>query len=444
MYQSVPVTCPDCRSRFVSPVLTLIDVGQHPELKPLFLAGQMNIAVCPQCGHAGTLSSPLVYHDPEKELLYTYVPAELGLPETEQQRIIGDLTNRLISTLPAERRKGYLLRPRTFLRLEAMAEAILEADGITPEMVKAQREKAALLDRLMRNTGEEARQIIAQENDELIDYEFFEILTLNIESAQVDGQEGVVQQLLALRGQLLQWTSTGREVALREEALKELGTEITREGLLEKLVKAALAEEQTKIETMVAAARPVIDYIFYQQLTGQIETAEQAGNAQRAAKLRTLREIVLDLTAEIDAEVQQAAERAEQLLQEILQSEDPEQALRANLARIDDLFLETVALNLRTAEKAGRSENAVRLRQIGDILMKLIQESQPPEIQLINRLLGAEYPDGTQAVLEENRGMVTAQLLQVMRLVEEDLGRNGQESAAHHLARIRDQAAMML
>ncbi len=51
MYQTVPVTCPNCNHRFASPVLTIIDVGQYPEAKSLFLAGQINIAVCPQCGH---------------------------------------------------------------------------------------------------------------------------------------------------------------------------------------------------------------------------------------------------------------------------------------------------------------------------------------------------------------------------------------------------------
>ena len=56
-YQTVPVTCPNCSNRFMSPILTIIDVGQQPDLKSLFLSGQVNIAVCPQCGHAGMLSA---------------------------------------------------------------------------------------------------------------------------------------------------------------------------------------------------------------------------------------------------------------------------------------------------------------------------------------------------------------------------------------------------
>lgn len=442
-YQTVPVTCPNCNNRFVSPVLTIVDVGQTPEAKALLLSGQLNIAVCPQCGHAGMLSTPMVYHDPEKEILFTYLASELGLPEVEQQRIIGDMTNRVISALPAEQRKGYLLRPDGFFRLERMIEAILEADGITPEMLQAQRAKTTLLDRLLRASSDDARQLIVQENETQIDYEFFQILTLNIELAQANGQEEAVQQLLGLRKQLLAWTAAGREVADREEAIKELGTELTREGLLEKLIDAALAGKQTKVETMVAVARPAIDYVFYQELTARIETAEQTGSTQQARTLKALRENILELTAEIDAEVQKATEEAAKLLQKILQSDDLEKTVRANQGRIDDLFMSALAMNIQSAEQSGRSDDVERLAQLSDIIMNLVQESQPPEIQLINRLMSVEYPNGTQMLLDENRQRVNPQLLEIMQLVEEDLIQSGREEVARRLTKIREQAATM-
>jgi hypothetical protein len=443
-YQAVPVSCPNCNNRFVSPVLTTIDVGQNPEAKALFLSGQLNVAVCPQCGHAGVLSTPLVYHDPEKELLFTFVPNELGLSEVEQQRIIGDLTNRVMSALPPEQRKGYLLRPRSFLRLQGMIEAILEADGITPEMLEAQRAKADLLERLLRATSEDARRTIAQENEAQIDYEFFQLLTLNIELAQTGGQEEAAEQLLALRQQLLTWTATGREVASRQEAIRELGTEITREGLLEKLVEAALAGEQAKVETMVAVARPAIDYIFYRQLTERIEAAEKAGDAEQAETLRTLRQTILELTDRLDAELQQAAEEANQLLQRIMASDDLEKAVRANLTQMDELFLSVLATNIQAAEASGQSEHAERLREIGEIMLNLVQASQPPEIQFINQLLVAEYPDGTQALLTENSQMVGPELLEIMQLVQQDLSESGRAEIAQRLAQIQEQAAAMV
>jgi hypothetical protein len=443
-YQTAPVTCPNCGNRFASPVLTIIDVGENPDLKALFLSGQVNIAVCPQCGHAGMLTTPLIYHDPEKELLFTFAPAELGLSETEQQRLIGDLTNRVMSALPAEQRKGYLLRPRSFLRLEGMTEAILEADGITPEMLEAQRAKAALLERLLRATSEEVRQVIARENDAQIDYEFFQLLTLNIELAEMGGQEAAAEQMLALRSQLLDWTTHGQEVAAREEAIESLGDTITREDVLDKVVEAALAGEQAKVETFVAVGRPVIDYIFYQQLTSRIEAAEGAGDRQKAGTLRALRETILDLTAQIDADIQQATEQAAQDLQRVLESDDREQAIRANPSQVNEFFLSALVANLEAAERSGQAEDVEKLKQVNDVIIKLIQESQPPEIQLINQLLIADYPDGTETLLEENREQVNAELLEIMRLMSEDLAKSGREELSQQLGQIQEQAATIV
>jgi hypothetical protein len=322
-----------------------------------------------------------------------------------------------------------------------MVEAVLEADGITPEMVKAQRAKADLLDRLLQATSDDSRRAIVRENDEQLDYEFFQILTLNIELAQANAQEEAVAQLLDLRRQLLEWTTAGRQVAAREDAIRELGSEITREGLLEKLIEASQAGEDTKVETMIAVGRPAIDYVFYQQLTARIEAEGEKGNTREADELKALRERVLTVTAEVDAELQRATEQASLLLRQVLSSEDLEASVKAHLDQIDELFLNALTLNLRAAEQAGRVDEAQRLQQVGDILMRLIQESQPPEIQFINSLLTADYPDGTQALLEENRQQLDDRMLELMRLVEDDLSQSGRSELAQRLAEIQKQAA---
>jgi hypothetical protein len=443
-YQTVPVACPNCGNRFITPVMTILDVGQNPEAKTLFLSGRLNIAVCPQCGNAGMLSVPLVYHDPEKELLLTFLPAEVGTSETEQQRIIGELTNRVISALPSEKRKGYLLRPRSFLRLQAMVEAVLEADGITPEMLEAQRTKASLLERLLKATNEQARKIIAQENDKLIDYEFFQLLSLNIDLAQEEGQADAAQELLGFRGQLLEWTSLGHDLAAQEEAIESLGPEISREGLLDKLVEAARAGEETKVKAMVTFARPGIDYVFYQQLTERIEAAQKGKNDQEAKTLKALRETILDLTAQIDAEMEKAAQESAQFLQKILESDDPAQVLRANLEQVDDLFLEVLTSSLDAARRTGQAQRAEQLERVSAILAELIQESQPPEIRFINQLLTSEYPDGTRALLEENRQQLDDRLLELMQLIGTDFTQRGRQDVAQRMAQIRQQAAAIV
>lgn len=390
------------------------------------------------------LTVPLVYHDPRKELLFTFVPAGLRASELEQQKIAGDLTNRLISFLPAERRKGYLLRPRSFLTLEAMVEAILEADGISSEMLEAQRARASLLTLLLRAAGDDARRALALENDAQIDMEFLELLDTNLDLAEAAGQEDALRELLSLQEQLLQWTTQGKELALREEAVRSLGPEITREGLLDKVVQAALAGEQAKVETMVAVARPVIDYVFYQGLSERIEMAERAGDLEESRKLKALRESILSLTEEIDAEVREATAEANQFLEEVLASDDPQATLRANADRVDDLFLGVLQLALDEAERSGATELAERLQRLKDAVLALLQEGQPPLIRLINRLMAAQYPEATQALLEEHRQEVDERLLEVMDAIGKDLATQGRPDIAQRLAEIRDQARGLL
>jgi hypothetical protein len=77
-------------------------------------------------------------------------------------------------------------------------------------------------------------------------------------------------------------------------------------------------------------------------------------------------------------------------------------------------------------------------------MLSLVQESQPPEIQFINQLLVAEYPDGTQALLAENSHLVGPELLEIMQLVEQDLAESGRGEVAQRLAQIQEQAAAMI
>lgn len=443
LYQSVSVTCPNCRQPFTTPVVTLIDAVENPETKSLLLSGQINVAACPHCGHAGMLGTPLVYHDADKELLFAYIPGELGLSESNQQQVIGDITNQLLSSLPSEKRKGYLLQPKTFWRLEGMLESILEADGVTPEMLQAQREKIQLLERLLETTDIDTRKIVAQENEGRIDYEFFQLLSLQIEVSQ--GQDdGSLEELLNLRRQLLDWTSTGKEMAAREEAISSLGDQVTREGLLEKLVDAALAGHDTKVETMVTVARPAIDYVFYQQLTQQIDTAHQEGQEDKAETLRNLREKILDLTAQVDAEIQRLSNRATQLLQTILDSDEPAQTLRTHLHEIDDVFLNVLAARMADAEKGQRTEEIAKIAQISQALMALVEESQPPEVQLVSKLLGAEYPSGTETLLTEAKDLLSDDLLQIMEAIIAEFQGSGRIEPAERLAKIKEQAEGMI
>jgi len=130
------IRCPKCGAPLQAAVEQLVDVTQDPAGKARLLSGSLNAIRCPACGYEGGLATPLVYHDPAKELLLTYFPPEVGLPKNEQERVLGQLINQVVNRLPAEKRKAYLLQPQTVLTMQGMVERVLQADGITHEQIE--------------------------------------------------------------------------------------------------------------------------------------------------------------------------------------------------------------------------------------------------------------------------------------------------------------------
>ena len=133
------VRCPNCQSPVQAEVHQLIDAGANPNLKAHLLSGSLNTAQCPACGTQWQIAAPLVYHDPEKELLLTYVPVEVNQPKDQTERQIGQMINEATESLPMEQRKAYLLQPQSALTFQGLVERILEEDGITREQIEERR-----------------------------------------------------------------------------------------------------------------------------------------------------------------------------------------------------------------------------------------------------------------------------------------------------------------
>ena len=114
--------CPRCRQTMVANVQQIFDLARDPQAKQKLLSGQFNTAICSSCGYASPLGTPLVYHDPEKQLFLTYYPAELNTPLPEQERILGQLIRSVVDALPAEKRGGYLFQPRSMYSYDTNEE----------------------------------------------------------------------------------------------------------------------------------------------------------------------------------------------------------------------------------------------------------------------------------------------------------------------------------
>jgi len=422
-------------------VQTIIDVGQDPEAKSRLLRGQVNIATCPQCGNAGMLSAPFVYHDPDKELLLCFLPPELNLRSDEQHKFVGDMTNRLMSYLPPEQRKGYLLQPKIFLSLQGLMDEVMRAEGVTKEMLETQKAKLGLLRRFLDATSDEVLQVMARENDDQLDYQFFYLLTGSIETAKADGEEDRAKRLLELREKLLESSSLGRASRVEREVTEALEEGMTREEFLEKVVEC---QSDAELQAVMVPGRRLLDYQFFRSLTSRIETHEGTGEAEEAQRLRDLRSRILEIRDRLDAETQAILKEKADLLREIFESENSEEALQEHMEEIDEAFFAVLSANIEHAETEGEKETAEKLKRLEALAFELLEEKMPRPIKFINQLMGAQYPRETKKLLEENVEQIDNELLRTMDLIIENLSRGGEKRAVRQLREIRDQARAML
>jgi hypothetical protein len=393
-------------------VQQLFDVAQDPSSKSRLLSGFSNFVQCQVCGYQGALATPIVYHDPEKELLLTFVPAEIGLPHDEQERLLGSLINQVVNNLPAEKRKAYLFTPQAHLTMQGLVEKVLEADGITKEMIQAQQDKLEFLQKLSSTANEEARLEMLKENENLVDADLFNLLTRLLQTAAATGDQESMNQLEEIQSLLIVNTEIGRqiqqqtdEVQAAVESLQEAGQELTREKLVDLVIEAP---NEIRLSALVSLARPGMDYQFFQILSQRIDAA----GGEEQERLSNLREEILTLTEQIDEQVKQRSDAAQQLLDQILEAEDVTQAIQQNASAIDEFFVQAVQQSLDQARQSGDLERSAKLSQLEEVIRQAT--AQPPEIEFLEELLEAEDEAARQELLDSNKDKVTPELFQMI------------------------------
>lgn len=368
--QVMPVNCPNCRARFTAPIENIID-GQDMGLKTAFLQGYLNVIRCPQCGFSGMANVPVLYYDLEKELALVHVPTDLNMMGDTQEKIIGELTNKLFNSLPAEQKKFYLLNPTTFLTLENLMKAILEADGITEEVLQAQEARMRLIEEFLNSPNETTLKEKVKEHDTELDREFFETLTAYMQTAQMSGDQQRAQTFLSLRTLISRWSTNGKKIVADID--KELGAVIlqSKEELLTKLQNAQSDEE---FEALIAAGHGFLDYGFFQQLTTKIDQAASNGSRADADSLRNLRTKILDVKDRQEAQNKQMLEKAGKLLETIFKSRQPEKVIDENLDDMNEAFFFLLQANIEEARRHGHNDAAQALEMIGAMAIAKLQE----------------------------------------------------------------------
>jgi hypothetical protein len=410
--QKAQIPCPRCRQPIVAQIEQLFDITSDPGAKQRLLGGVSNYAVCQHCGYNGPLATPIVYHDADKQLLLTYFPPELAIPVNEQEKLVGPLITQVTNRLPPEKRKAYLLRPQSFLTYQSLIERILGADGITSEMIQAQKKRVSLVERLLGASTPEARTEIIKQDADLLDAEFFSIFNRLMEGAAGSGQEQYIAQMDAIQKQLLAESEFGRKITDQakevQEALKSLqsaGKNLSREKLLEILIAAP---NDDRLNALISLARPGLDYMFFQSLTEKIE--KTTGGERK--KLEDLREKLLEITRRFDQRTEEEFKRANELLNTLLAAEDIQQATASHIQEINDAFVQVLNRALQEANQKNDAEHMPKLQQIVEVLKEA--SAPPAELALLEELLDATDEAALNKMLEQHAEEITPELSSII------------------------------
>ncbi|NPV40858.1 MAG: hypothetical protein HPY72_05880 [Anaerolineae bacterium] len=429
-------TCPKCRQPVLVEVQQSFDMTQDPLAKQKLLSNAANVMHCPSCGYQGMLAVPIVYHDPDKELLLTFFPPDLRTPVNEQERQIGPLIKRILDNLPQEKRKAYLLQPKSMLTYQTLIETILEADGITKEMLEAQQKRIMLLERLL-TTPKENRLALVQQEEALFDMHFFSILSRILQSTMSQGDQNSQKELLDLQNLLFENTKVGKEIytqAKESESVIKALQEAGKEGLTrEKLLDVILAHtSDIQLSTLVSMARSGMDYEFFKILSGKIDASS---DEKEKKALTELREKLLQLTEQIDQRVKDELEKTRALLEKIVNSANIESALEENIESINEFFLQVLESEIAQARKNGNLDRITKLEQI----MIFIEKSAQPtkEVQFLESLLDISEEAQLEKTLKENLDKINQEFLGLLNtLVAQSEGQSANAEIAEKLRKI--------
>ncbi|HYO87683.1 MAG TPA: hypothetical protein VER79_03490, partial [Candidatus Limnocylindrales bacterium] len=352
-----------------------------------------------------------------------------------------DMMRELTGQLPKESIKGYFFQPRSALTMQGLVETVLQADGVTPEMMADQRARVELIEHFL-STPPELLASVVQQRDAEIDLPFMQTLSLMGQRLAAEGQTEIAEQLQALQMVLLEHTNFGRQVAeqaqqqettVREVAaeLQTLGNGADRNAFLN--LALGYAGDQNRLEALVGLARPAFDYQFFQELTMKIG---QAPDAERAG-LEALRDTLLELTQAVDQQTQAALQEAVQLLQLLLEAPDPQPLIAENLAFFDEAFMSVLQANLEAAQQRGNIEVSAKLRSMYEQVLSVMRDNMSPELKVINGLMAAVDDDVAQELAAEAAAAHGRDLLPMMDAVQEMMAARGEPAVAERLSVLR-------
>ncbi len=433
------ITCPQCGTPYTAEVHQFVDSKQTPQLKKQLLNGQLNMAVCPNCGYGGQMSTILLFHDAEYEKFIVHIPAQMNLDSIQREQMIGQLTRQAMDSLPPEERRAYMFQPQIMLNMQTFMENVLETEGITKEMIEHQRKQSELLAKLARADKDVADYLI-KENLSQIDEAFFAMLQSYIDAASQMNDDKQLLPLINLRAKLMTQTSVGQRIEKRQTAMHALNRDAKKAGglspqmLLDHVLKNL--GEQDIVDGLVAAGQSALTYDFFSLMTAEIEKLEKS-DKDRAQQVISLRDDLLEWQKEMRAQSEQVVNAAMQTLQAVMDAPDKQAALAAHADKIDDVFMYVLQAQSAQAEREGNEALLQNLVEIQAMIVQQVEQQMPPHIQFLNQLVRTESLDEQQKMLDENAHLLSGDMLTLVDQVIGQAGQTGDEMLNERLQTVK-------
>ncbi|MBK8906093.1 MAG: CpXC domain-containing protein [Anaerolineaceae bacterium] len=434
------LTCPQCGTPYTAEVHQVIDSKHTPQLKQQLLNGQLNVAVCPNCGAGGQIATLMLFHDAEYETFMVYVPQELHLSQVQREQMIGQLTKQVMDELPPEERRAYMFQPQMMMNYQTFMEKVLETEGITPEMISRQKKQSELLQTLIR-ADKDVQDVLLKERAGEIDETFFAMLQQFVDMASQLQDNQQMVKLTNLRARLMTETAVGQRLEQQQMALHKLSREAKKQGGLTPamLVNHIVANQEQPhvVDALVMAGQGALQYEFFSLLSAEIEKAEKAGDKAAVNRLTDLRADLLKLYEGMQQQSKNIMQAAMTTLDTILAAPDKNQALAENAQNIDEAFMTVLVAKMHEADEKNDMTQFQALNEIHSLIYAQMERTLPPHVQLLNQLVRSESPEEQAQLLSENEQFVSDDLIQLIDQVLEQAEGQGQEELNGRLQSVK-------
>ena len=95
------ITCPQCGHIQDVDLYDAINVEEDPELRNELIGNKLNVVICESCSFSFAVDKPLLYHDPDRDIMIYLMPLH-GQTLEEGQRTFTEFINTLTRSLPED------------------------------------------------------------------------------------------------------------------------------------------------------------------------------------------------------------------------------------------------------------------------------------------------------------------------------------------------------